>query len=87
MSERITRAFVRDIVQSAVVPGNRVVRSTELAHVGGRHASHNETASIELVKENDIVRAIDVTCACGQKMRIWCSYENPSEIHSTAETP
>lgn len=86
MSDRITRAFVRDIVQSAVVPGNRVVRSTELAHVGGRHASHNETASIELVKEDGIVRAFDVTCSCGQKMRIWCSYDEQNETDSTTET-
>ena len=87
MNERISRAFVRDIVQSAVVPGNRVVRSTELAHVGGRHTPHTEAASIELITEHDVVRAIDVTCSCGQKMRIWCSYESPNETHTTTETP
>jgi hypothetical protein len=30
---------------------------------------------IELVRENDVIRAIDVTCACGQKIRLVCDYE------------
>ena len=46
-------------------------------HVGGRpRSSSGISPTIELVTEANVVRAIDVTCACGQKMRLWCSYES-----------
>ena len=79
MSEKIERAFVRDIAHSVVVPGNRVVRSAEVARVGGRPNAHDGSPIIELVTEANVVRAIDVTCSCGQKMRLWCSYDPESD--------
>lgn len=75
MSDRVARIFESNMPNSVVVPGNRVVRSAEVAHVGGRPEVTSHTPSIELMSEGNIVRAIDVTCTCGQKMRIWCSYE------------
>lgn len=87
MTERATKTMIRDTAHSAVVPGSRVIRSAELAYVGGRPAtttlpscnSSHGTPAVELVTEADIVRAIDVTCACGNKIRIWCSYEMNGE--------
>jgi hypothetical protein len=29
---------------------------------------------IELVREGDVVRAIDVTCPCGCRIRVLCEY-------------
>ena len=75
MTNRNATQFVHEIGHSVVVPGSRVVRSMEVAQVGGRHAEHNNGPAIELVTEDNVVRAIDITCACGQKMRLWCSYE------------
>jgi hypothetical protein len=75
MSDRVARIFDNNLPPSVIVPGNRVVRSAEVAHVGGRPDSTNPKPTIELVSEGNVVRAIDVTCACGQKMRIWCSYD------------
>ena len=86
MSERTAKTFVRDITHSVVVPGNRVVRSAELAHVGGRHSVHEDTPVIELVTEGNVVRAIDVTCTCGKKMRLWCSYESDTDVRTSGET-
>ena len=79
MSDPVSKSFVRDLAHSVVVPASRVVRSAEIAHVGGRPVGHKGTATIELLKENEIVRAIDVVCECGQKIRLWCSYESESE--------
>jgi hypothetical protein len=31
--------------------------------------------NIEVVREDGVVRAIDVTCACGERLRIVCEYE------------
>ena len=75
MTEQAFKSLVRDVAHSAVVPASRVVRSAEIAHVGGRPGTHKEAVSIELLKEDDVVRAIDVVCECGHKIRLWCSYE------------
>ena len=85
MTDRNAAKFIRDVAHSVVVPSSRVVRSLEVAHVGGRSAYHSEIPSIELVTEDDVVRAIDVTCACGQKMRLWCSYETEGDSSNQAE--
>ena len=86
MSERSGKVFVRDIAHSVVIPGDRVVRSADVAHVGGRPASHGDSPTVELVTEDNNVRAIDITCACGKKMRLWCSYEPNSDDRKIAET-
>lgn len=78
MTDRTLPSLMRDLAQPVVVPGSRVIRSTELAHVGGPHlAAHADAPKVDLVMEANIVRAIDVTCSCGKKFRIWCSYESP----------
>lgn len=58
-----------------VLPGNRVRRSEEMATVGDPHTPGAGQPIVELVKEGDVVKAIDVTCSCGQKFRLWCAYE------------
>jgi hypothetical protein len=30
---------------------------------------------VELVREGGVVRAIDVVCACGERLRVVCEYE------------
>ena len=79
MSDSAPKSYARDHAHSVVVPASRVIRSSEVAHVGGRPTSAKGTPKIELIKEDEIVRAIDVICECGQKIRLWCSYEESSE--------
>lgn len=96
-----------------IVPGSQVVRSDEIAHIGGTHVrgssngldalqrsgtqqkpsilkvvpagrttsleqpeevDHREP-KVEFIREGDIITAIDVTCSCGESIRLWCSYE------------
>jgi hypothetical protein len=73
MTGRATGKFVRDAPQ-AVVPGHRIVQADEPARVGGSHAHAGGQPTIELVREGELVKAIDVTCPCGETIRIWCSY-------------
>lgn len=75
MSARATDKFVRETPQS-VFPGHRVIQTTEVARIGGAHSHSTGQPSVELVREGDVVKAIDITCSCGEKMRIWCSYED-----------
>lgn len=59
-----------------VLPASRVRQSNETALVGAPRQDEAHGATVELVKDGDVVRAIDVTCACGQKTRVWCVYES-----------
>lgn len=74
MTGRSTERFVRDVPQ-AVVPGHRVVQAAEVARVGNANAHSVVQPTIELIRDGELVKAIDVTCSCGEKMRLWCSYE------------
>jgi len=74
MNGRIGEKFERVGTQN-VVPGRRVIRTDEVACVGGPHSHDRQQPVIELILEGDVVMAIDVTCSCGEKTRLWCSYE------------
>lgn len=73
MTSRSPDKFVRE-VSHAIVPGHRVVQTSEVTKIGSPHAHPTASATVELLREGDIVKAIDVTCSCGEKIRIWCSY-------------
>jgi hypothetical protein len=75
MNGRLVEKFVRDETRN-VVPGSRVVSSGEVTCVGVPHAHERQQPVIELIREGDVVTAIDVTCSCGEKLRLWCSYES-----------
>lgn len=74
MQGGIVEKFVRGGVHN-VVPGNHVVRSGGVANGGGSPAHGHAAPTIELLREGDVVQAIDVTCSCGETIRLWCSYE------------
>ncbi len=35
----------------------------------------SRTADVHLVREGDAIREIEITCACGEKLRLICEYE------------
>ncbi len=82
MSDRFAKTVVHENGHSVVVPGSRVIRSAEVAHIGSRPVPRKGGHSIEVVTDDNVVKAIDVTCECGHKIRVWCSYETDDEIHN-----
>jgi hypothetical protein len=70
-----------DAVTRGVVPGRKVLIEDGPAAVviapPRLHAPHAPVAAprIELVREGDVIRAIEVTCSCGEKIRLHCVYE------------
>jgi hypothetical protein len=60
---------------AAIIPGRRVVFAGESARVQVPAETTSKEPHIELVRESDVIRAIDVTCSCGQKIRLVCDYE------------
>ena len=63
----------------SVVPGRKVQVLGASARVGvpGQHAACDP--QIELIRKGEVIEAIDVTCTCGQKIRLRCVYESLSE--------
>jgi hypothetical protein len=61
-----------------IISGRNVKLVGESARVtvprGGHGAACPAQPQVEVVREGDVIRAIDVTCTCGQKIRIRCEY-------------
>jgi hypothetical protein len=59
-----------------IVAGSRVVVSGEAVRIGPPKPDTPEPGepSVQLVREDGVVRAIDVTCGCGARIRIRCEY-------------
>jgi hypothetical protein len=59
--------------KQAVIPSQCVRFSRETAHVSVPRRGGAEP-KVELIKSGDRIRAIDVTCSCGQRIRLRCDY-------------
>jgi len=59
---------------AGIVPGTCVRLSDEPARlcVPGQNVANGPI--VELIREGDIVQAIDVTCSCGHRIRLRCMY-------------
>jgi hypothetical protein len=61
---------------SGIVSAGRVRMADELVRVGlPREEAVRSEPKVQFVREDGVIRAIDVTCACGQRIRIRCDYE------------
>lgn len=60
----------------SVVHSGCVKLSGEAVRVGAPQAPPKAQPRIELVRADDgTVRAIDITCGCGEKIRVLCEYD------------
>ena len=59
-----------------IIVGQRVIVSGESVRVGApvHSLGHGAEPKIQLIREEGVIRAIDVTCSCGEKIRIRCEY-------------
>ena len=61
------------IAPSGVIPGPRVqVDGVARVPVPGAHPEAQPT--VELIRAGNVIRAIDVTCTCGRRIRLRCHY-------------
>ncbi len=60
---------------TAVVTASRVRVMDGPVRVGAPSVTlaHGEP-KIQLIREDGVVRAIDITCGCGEKIRVRCDY-------------
>ena len=60
----------------AVVAANRVqVGSQAVRVVQSRPEPDRDDATIELIRDGDVVRAMDITCSCGEHIIVRCDYD------------
>jgi hypothetical protein len=66
-------------------PGQHVVPAGHVRESGLRvklsvpgHGGLDEPI-LEVVREGDVVRALDIICSCGQRIRVLCDYEGTAE--------
>jgi hypothetical protein len=59
-----------------VVTADRVTVSAEVVRIGAPRAADDAPGEpkVQLVREDGVIRAIDVTCTCGERVRIRCDY-------------
>lgn len=58
-----------------VVSAERVKISGDSIRIGlPRLGERHGEPKVQLVREDGVIRAIDVTCSCGEKIRIRCDY-------------
>lgn len=79
--ERVER-IEGEHVNRGVVPGRKVLveeGASAVVIVPSRSPTAPACApQIELVRDGEVIQAIDVTCTCGQKIRLRCAYEEPA---------
>ena len=57
-----------------VVPGPFVRITGETARVAIPGQEDKSQPRVELVRQGDVVQAIEITCTCGQRIRLRCVY-------------
>jgi len=60
----------------SVITAEHVNLAEEPARINLPHAGHVKgEPRIELIRDGDIIRAIEVICSCGERIRLRCDYE------------
>lgn len=60
----------------AVVAANRVQVAAQAVRVGqARAEAERSEPTIELVRDGEVVRAMDITCSCGEHIIVRCDYD------------
>lgn len=64
-----------DFHSGTVVRGTRVRVSSDSARVGVPGQEPAAEPRIEIIRNGDVIQAIDIHCGCGQHLRLHCLYQ------------
>lgn len=67
-------ACVEESFAGGVIPGRTIRVHPEAAKIGAPRSLSAGEPRVELIREGGAVKAIDVTCACGKKIRLHCQF-------------
>ena len=78
--------------ERAVIASRSVALSNEVVRVGrpgseaAAVASGHREQTVEVIRLGDRIQAIDVVCACGERTRIRCVYEDqPTKLRRSGQ--
>jgi hypothetical protein len=60
---------------TCVIPANHVRQAEQVVRVAVPRPGPNGEPTVEVVREGEVIRAVDVTCGCGQTIRLLCRYD------------
>jgi hypothetical protein len=66
------RPILRNIFAGDRVKVDPIAKPIAVPH-GGSH----DSMQVQLIREGSVVRAIEITCSCGQQLRLDCQYTAP----------
>jgi hypothetical protein len=67
----------RESGPTPIVTSERIRVGRDTVRIGAPLESHRETHGeprVVLVREEGVIRAIDVICGCGERIRVRCDY-------------
>jgi hypothetical protein len=59
---------------SGVVPARHVRLGGEATPIPACRAGTETEPQVQLIREGDVIVAIDLTCSCGRRVRLCCVY-------------
>jgi hypothetical protein len=67
-----------DAIASARIAGQQLANSqqTTAIPVGPQNHGSSDAPQIEVVRQGEVVQALDITCSCGCQMRVLCEYDS-----------
>lgn len=63
-----------EVVHSGVVASRCVRVGNDAARVTVGRQTAAAQPQVEVIRDGDVIQAIDVICACGQRIRVRCQY-------------
>jgi hypothetical protein len=64
-----------ELKNGAVIPGQFVRLTGDMARIDHPGKSVSLEPRVELIRQGDEIQAIEVTCSCGQRIRLLCVYQ------------
>lgn len=60
---------------TCVIPADHVRQAKQVVRVVGPCPGESTEPTIEVIREGEVIRAVDVICGCGQTIRLLCRYD------------
>lgn len=60
----------------SVIPNQRVMVVSSPVQISPPRQSSGDSSDVRIQREGDLVRTIDVVCACGEHIRLVCDYSD-----------
>jgi len=60
---------------SSILPAEKLNIHSDASRVAIPASSTSAGPTIDVVRDGDVIQAINITCRCGERIRLTCTYE------------